>query len=40
VDWKHPSGRTDRSPLSRLVGKPIRVRLVMRDSDLFSFQFQ
>lgn len=28
VDWKHPQGRTDRSPLSRLAGKPIRLRFV------------
>lgn len=40
VDWKHPQGRTDRSPLSRLVGKPIRLRFVMRDADLFSLQFK
>ena len=40
VDWKHPQGRTDRSPLSRLVGKAIRLRFVMRDADLFSLQFK
>ena len=40
VDWKHPQGRTDRSPLSRLAGKAIRLRFVMCDSDLFSLQFK
>ncbi len=40
VPWKHPQGRTDRSPLSRLAGKEIRLRFVMRDADLYSVQFK
>jgi hypothetical protein len=40
VPWKHPQGRTDRSPFSRLAGKPVRFRFVMRDADLFSIQFK
>ena len=38
VPWKHPQGRTDRSPFARLAGKPVRLRFVMRDADIFSLQ--
>lgn len=40
VPWKHPAGRTDTSPLSRLAGKPVRLRFMMRDADLYSIQFK
>jgi hypothetical protein len=33
VTWKHG---TD---VSRLAGKPIRLRIVMKDADLYSLQF-
>jgi hypothetical protein len=40
VDFKHPQGRTDRSPLSRLAGKAVRLRFVMRDADIYSLKFK
>ena len=40
VPWKFPQGRTDRSPLARLAGKPVRLRFVLRDADIFSLQFK
>ncbi len=40
VPWKHPQGMTDRSPFSRLAGKPVRFRIVMRDADIYSVQFK
>ena len=40
VPWKHPQGRTDRSPFARLAGKVVRLRFVMRDADLYSIQFK
>ncbi len=40
VPWKHPQGRTDRSPFARLAGQPVRFRIVMRDADLYSIQFK
>ena len=40
VPWKHPQGMTDRSPFSRLAGKSVRFRFVMRDADVYSIQFK
>ncbi|MBS0631992.1 MAG: hypothetical protein JSS11_08775 [Verrucomicrobia bacterium] len=40
VDWRHAQGRTDHSPLKHLAGKPVRLRFVMRDADLFALQFK
>jgi hypothetical protein len=40
VPWKHPEGMTDRSPFARLAGKPVRLRFVMRDADIYSIQFK
>jgi hypothetical protein len=40
VDWKRPASRTDRGPLSRLAGRPVRLRFVIKDADLYSLQFR
>jgi hypothetical protein len=40
VPWKYPDGKTDSGPLAHLSGKPVRLRLVMRDADVFSMQFK
>jgi hypothetical protein len=40
VPWKHPQGRTDRSPFAKLAGKPVRFRFVMREADIYSIQFK
>ena len=40
VLWKRPQGRTDRKPLARLTGHPVRLRFVLRDADLYSLQFK
>ena len=34
VSWKHGAD------VSRLAGKPIRLKFVMKDADLYSIQFQ
>lgn len=40
-DWvRSATSRTDRSPLSALVGKAIRLRFVVRDADIYSMQFK
>jgi hypothetical protein len=31
---------TDRSPLRALQGRAVRLRFVMKEADLFSFQFR
>ena len=40
VNWVRPASRTDPEPLKRLAGKPMRLRFVMRDADLYSLQFR
>jgi hypothetical protein len=40
VDWGHQKGMTDRSPLRALQGRAVRLRFVMKEADLFSFQFR
>ena len=40
VEWKRPTGQTDREPLRHLAGKPLRLRFVMKDADLYSIRFQ
>jgi hypothetical protein len=40
VQWPRPQGTTDRDPLKRLAGTPVRLRFVMHDADLYSFQFK
>ena len=41
VRWKHShSGATSKEPLKRIAGKPVRLRLVMNDADLFSLRFR
>ncbi len=39
VRWQRPQGRTDRNPLARLAEKPVRLRFVLRDADLYSMRF-
>ena len=39
VDWGHAKGITDRSPIEALAGKTVRLRVVMREADLYSIQF-
>ena len=34
VTWKHPAD------VARLAGRSVRLRFVMRDADLYSFQFK
>jgi hypothetical protein len=36
----HDARWRNASDLSELTGKPIRLRFVIRDADLYSFQFQ
>ena len=41
VRWKRSHSRaTTDEPLKRIAGKPVRLRLVMKDADLFSLRFQ
>jgi hypothetical protein len=40
VIWARPASLTDPEPLRRLAGKPVRLRFVMRDADLYSLQFR
>ena len=40
VEWARPTGQTDREPLSHLAGKPVRIRFVMKDADLYSIRFE
>ena len=41
VRWKRShSGATTDEPLKRIAGKPVRLRLVMKDADLFSLRFR
>jgi len=40
VSWSRPARRSDPEPLRRLAGKPVRLRFVMRDADLYSFRFR
>ena len=41
VRWKRShAGATTYEPLKRIVGKPVRLRLVMKDADLFSLRFR
>ncbi len=40
VRWRDPEGGRERtSDLSHLSGRPIRIRFVLKDADLFSFRF-
>jgi hypothetical protein len=40
VVWGRSGEGSDPHPLARLVGKPIRLRFVMRDADVYSIQFK
>ena len=41
VRWKRShAGATSKEPLKRIASKPIRLRLVMKDADLFSLRFR
>ena len=41
VRWERSHARaTSHEPLRRIAGKPVRLRLVMKDADLFSLRFQ
>ncbi len=41
VRWRDPQGGRERTDdLSHLSGRPIRIRFVLEDADLFSFQFR
>jgi hypothetical protein len=40
VVWSRASSRTDRDPLKRLAGMPVRLRFVLKDADLFSLRFR
>ncbi|MFO7266279.1 MAG: hypothetical protein FWJ65_10170 [Limnochordales bacterium] len=41
VRWRDPEGGKERiDDLSRLSGRPVRIRFVLRDADLYSFQFR
>ena len=40
VEWNRPIGVTDREPLKHLAGKPLRLRVVMKDADLYSIRFK
>ena len=41
VRWERShAGATSKEPLKRIAGKPVRLRLVMKDADLFSLRFQ
>ena len=41
VRWKRShAGATTDEPLKRIAGKPVRLRLVMKDADLFSLRFR
>lgn len=40
VIWPRPQTRTDRNLLDSLSGKPIRLRFVLKDADLFAYQFR
>ena len=41
VRWERSHARaTSDKPLRRIAGKPVRLRLVMKDADLFSLRFQ
>jgi len=40
VQWPRPGTRTDSDLLNSLAGKPIRLRFVLKDADLYSLQFR
>ena len=40
VRWPRPAGTTDRDPLRRLAGTPVRLRFVLHDADLYSLRFK
>ncbi len=40
VCWERSLRRTASGPFAHLTGKPVRLRFVMRDADLFSLRFQ
>ena len=41
VRWERSHARaTSKEPLKRIAGKPVRLRLMMKDADLFSLRFQ
>ena len=41
VVWRRShAGATSKEPLKRIAGKPVRLRLVMKDADLFSLRFR
>ena len=41
VRWQRShAGANSDEPLKRIAGKPVRLRLVMKDADLFSLRFQ
>jgi hypothetical protein len=40
IAWTRPASKTDPEPLKRFAGKPVRLRFVMRDADIYSLQFK
>lgn len=40
VNWDHEKGMTDRAPLRALQGRPVKLRFVMREANLYSIQFR
>lgn len=41
VRWRDPQGGRDRTDdLSHLSGRPVKIRFVLKDADLYSFQFR
>ena len=40
VKWARPADRPDPEPLSRLAGKAVRLRIVMKDADLYAIRFR
>lgn len=39
VKWRRVRGETDRNPLASLAGRPVRLRFVLKDADLYSLRF-
>ncbi len=40
VDWVRPGTRTDQYFMNSLAEKPVRLRFVLKDADLYSFRFR
>ena len=40
VSWDRGHPKAIRDTLNRIVGKPVRLRIVMRDADLYSLRFR